>query len=274
MADEPGTQPENETDDELLLDEEAQVTPPAPEDEDEGGEEETILTFGDETEPQTDDSSVVRHLREKLRESQRREAELRKTSRGPVIEVGEKPTLESCDWDEDKFAADLLEWNKRKSAADAKKNQPSPADEATAAQWSAAADRFTEGKAKLAEAGIADVDEAQETVEAAFDVSQQAVLVMAADDPAKVMVALAKNPSKLADLAAETNPIRLAGKIAKLEGTLKMVTRRKAPAIDEPQRGSGRMSQTSSSKRLAKLKEEAEKTGDYTKYFAAKRGEK
>jgi hypothetical protein len=95
---------ENET---LELTEEVeQQAPEATEDEpEEQGEEEELLVFGDEPEEIAEtDNATIRHLRQKLRDAQKKLAE---TNRAPQqdepIEVGEKPTLAACDYDEEKI---------------------------------------------------------------------------------------------------------------------------------------------------------------------------
>jgi hypothetical protein len=58
---------------------------------------------------------------------------------------------------------------------------------------------------------------------------------------ARLIYALAKNPSRLEALAninGAADPIRFIKEVAKLEGQLKMVKRRKAPDPDTPERGS------------------------------------
>lgn len=261
-GEEDDTPPEEE---ELLLDTPIDDDAPPPAGEDDENDEEEVLVFGDEAEPQDDDTNLVKHLRQQIRDRDRKLAEA--NNRPEPIVVGEKPTLEGCEYDEDKYDAEMEAWRDRKAKAEAQKPS-ADVDETAAAAWDDAKKRFATGKEKL---GLANFDEAQETVETALSPAQQAALVLAADDPAKLIAALAKNPDRLAALAAETNPIRLAAQIAKLEGTLKVVTRKKSPAPEEVERGSARLSRPSSDKVLDKLEKEAEQTGDRSKVIAYKR---
>lgn len=272
MADEPKI-PENETDDELLLDEplepEAELEDePDPDADEADEEEEDVLTFGDEAEPQPDDSNLVKHLREQIRIRDRKIAESATAPRQAPIEVGEKPTIANCEYDEELFETRLDEWKERKRQAEAQQGQSQQAAEAEQQAWQAELGRYNDGKAKL---GFADVDDVEETVKASLDTIQQAVIVKAADDPAKVIYALGKHPERLATIAKITDPLKLAAAIARLEGTLKMVKRRKAPEPEKIERGSGKVAPTSKDKRLAKLEAEAERTGDRTELVRYKK---
>jgi hypothetical protein len=99
---------------------------------------------------------------------------------------------------------------------------------------------------------------------------QQAVALQAASDPAALVVALARSPAKLAELAKIDNPWKLSAAIAKLEGSVKVVTRKKGPnSTVRPK--ARRQWQVSSDDRLKALEKEAEKTGVRTKLIAYKR---
>lgn len=270
MADEP--------EEELLLDEEIEQAPeppePRPEDEERpeegtGGDEEDVLVFGDEAEPAENDNGLVKHLRDEIRKRDRELAEARKAVNKPEpIVVGEKPTMASCEFDEEEFDRQYEAWQDRKAKAAQQQNQHKQADEAEREAWNAELQRYNDGKSKL---GFADVDDAEETVKAALNTVQQAVIVKAADDPAKVIYALAKNPDRLTYLASVTDPLKLAASVARLEGQLKMVKRRKAPEPDTPVRGSARVSHQTADKQLEKLEKEAERTGDRTNLIAYRR---
>jgi hypothetical protein len=192
-------------------------------------------------------------------------AEVERGSKTQPVDPGPKPTLEECEFDEDKFAEAVLEWNRK--VEDAKKPEIDR-NAAAELQWRNERVRYTEDKAKL---GYPDVDDAEETVKSVLSPEQQTVLVLATENPAKMMYALAKNPAKLAELASERDFFKLAAKAARLEGQLKMVKMKKAPPPDVPERGSGNVSRVSGDKALAALEKEAERTGDRTKVIAYKR---
>ena len=263
-------------DDELLLTEEAEdETPPEGEveetDEPEGDdEEEEVLTFGDDlTEEKPDDSSTIKHLREEVKKLRKEVREREAAPAAPQqIEVGEKPTLESCDFDEEKFETALDAWKERKAASERQQTEATEAQRKQAEEWQGELRRYNEEKTKL---GYADVDEAEETVTAALSEVQQAVLVKVADNPAKVLYALAKHPDRLADVAKINDPLKFAGALARLEGQLKVVKKRKAPEPEAIERASGSMNAGKRDKQLERLEKEADQTGDRTKLVAYKK---
>ena len=101
---------------------------------------------------------------------------------------------------------------------------------------------------------------------------QQSRILDAANDPSLVVAALGSNPKKARELANIENPAKFCAEIARLE--LKMNATPRAPQT-KPDRvisGTGR-SPTSTNANLTRLQEKAAETGDYSAYFAAKRGQ-
>ncbi len=82
-----------------------------------------VVSFGDEVEADEEpeaESSVLRVVRQNAREEKRKRKELEKkleelTAQQPV-ELGAKPTLRDCDYDDAKFEAELIAFNERKTA--------------------------------------------------------------------------------------------------------------------------------------------------------------
>lgn len=250
-----------ETEEELLLDTPVEKEPV---DAEHGDEEETVLTFGDETEEKDDDTGLVKHLRAEVKRARQEAAEVRKSIPTPKpIEVGEKPTLEGCDWDSDKFEADLDAWKDRKAAAERQTATVQQTSEDQAKQWETRLAKIAEEKTAL---GKSDADEAFDTVKAALNDQQMAALIAVADEgnTAKLVYALGKHPDRLTALASQGDIIRFVKDVTKLEGQLKMVNRKKPPAPDTPERGSGRLSHEPADKQRKKIEDEARKTGDYT----------
>jgi hypothetical protein len=237
---------------------------PEPDDE----SEETIIGFEDGPEEQPDDNSTIRHLREKLKEKDARVRELERSVPQKKVDVGEKPTFESCGFDEEAYEKEITSWQQRKSEAEAEERKANEANAEVEKEWQQDVASFAEKKAKLASA-VPDLDDLQATVESSLDLIQQAVMVKAANDPALLMVALARNPDKLAELAKIKDPIKLASAIARMEGGVRMVTKRKAPPPDRAQSGSAAVV-SDSDKQMEKLEAEAERTKDRSKLIAYK----
>jgi hypothetical protein len=112
-----------------------------------------------------------------------------------------------------------------------------------------------------------DAAEAEETATAALTEVQQAVIVKVADNSAQVLYALGKHPARLAELSKITDPLKLAAAVARLEGTLKVMPKRKPPEPEQIASGNASVKH-GSDKQLERLEKEAERTGDRTKLIA------
>lgn len=236
-------------------------------DNEDGGEDEEVLTFGDDVaEAKPDDSSLIKHLRNQIRERDKKLAEAGKTAPKP-IEVGQKPDLwEDCEGDVDRYDRETDAWRERKVAAERQANEAGQSEQQANEAWQGELKRYNEGKATL---GYADVDDAEATVTAALNTVQQAVMVKAANNPSKVMYALGKNPDRLTHLASISDPLKFAAEVARLEGQLKVIKKRKTAEPEKIERGSGSMAKAD--KQLEKLEKDAEKSGDRTKVVAYKK---
>jgi hypothetical protein len=260
-------QPEVET----PVEEEAQTA------EDEG-EEEVSIGFEDEPEEESDspdDSPTIKRIRERNREVNKRNrelerelAELRAGSVQAKPALGPKPTLESCDWDEEKFEAALDTWKSEQAEAQAQTERAEEGKRKVLESYNRDLEAY---KTRQRSLGVADYEEAEAVVVGALNLEQQAVALQAANDPAALVYALSKSPAKLSELAKIDNPWKLAAAIARMEGSVKVVTRKKAPNIDRPVKGSASMQSLTQDEQLAKLEKEADATGDRTKLIAYKR---
>lgn len=243
----------------------------ADQDADAEDEEEISVIFGDEAAPASSEeqsTGLVRKLREEIRKRDAELTTLRKVSVPQTIEVGDKPTLETCDYDEQRFETELDSWKERKAKADEANVAAQRDAEANKAAWAETVADFERKKTALK---APDFEVAEEEVTQALSPMQQAIVINAADDSAKVIYALGKHPQKLAGLAAIKDPIKFAVAVSKLEGTLKVTrTTRKAPEPDRPVRGSAQLS-AASDKHLERLEKEADRTGDRTKIVQYKR---
>lgn len=233
----------------------------APEDEDE------VVTFDDEAAPASGEAEtgLVKHLRAQLREKSKEvEALRRQAPAQQTIEVGEKPTLAGCDYDEDAFEQQLDAWKEREAAAE---KQVREAQQAQQQQQQAWAEEVQGHIAKKAALKFKDVEEAEEAALASLSDIQQAVIVKAAANSAMVMYALGKHPAKLAEISKITDPIKLAVAVSKLEGKMTVKKRGGPPEPERIARGSAPVS-AGTDKHLERLEKEADRTGDRTKLIA------
>lgn len=222
-----------------------------------------------------DETPLVKQLREEIRERNARIAELQKTTQAKPIEVGKKPDLwEDCDGDPDKFEAELSAWHERKRQAEQQERQQNEVAESRNREMQK---RFGVYRAKAAALPVKDFEDAEKAVVSVLpdtpDRPLQQALLMYAEDPAKVVYALAKHPSKLAALAAETDPIKFVLNVRELERNLKVNNRRKPPApeADSILRSTTSIAGSRPDKKLEELEKEAMRTGDMDKYLAYKR---
>lgn len=251
----------------------------------EGEDSELTLQFGDEAPPASDDSELVsapqwvKELRKSDREKARKIRELEatlKTQQQPaqvtqVPTLGAKPKLEEFDYDEVKFDSALEQWYETKRKVDAVKAE----SEARERARQEAAQAKHAGYQKEAKAlGVKDYQDAESEVVAELSVEQQGILLAGADKPALLVYALGRNPAKLKTLAAITDPVRFAFAAAKLEKELKVTSRnapKPAPEARISSSGGGAPASGGSQKTLDRLREKAEKTGDYSEVIRYKR---
>lgn len=242
-----------------------------------GGEPEQVLvTIGEpkaEDEDKQDEPAPewIKELRNTNRELRRRTRELEEQvaaaggdkSAGP----GAKPTLEAHDYDTDKYEAALAAWYDKKRVEEAAAQKKRDAEEALNAQWRKEQEAYGKARETFAQR-VRDYDEAEATVNDTLSPIQAAIIVRAAEDPAKVIYGLGTNPAEVRRLAAITDPIKFTSALVRLEDKMKVTPRKPQP--EKLVTGGGRLPDT----RLEKLHEKARSTGDYTEYLAAKRAQK
>lgn len=273
-AEEPEAELEEETQ-EVSDDEGSDTEAEADEvDEDDGF---VAVTIGEEAPPPEDEEAErapewVRDLRKQYREEKRRNKELQEqlaatTGATRVAELGEKPTLEKADYDTDRYEKELAAWYERKRKHDEVDAKRQAEAQAAEQEWKQKLEGYQSAKTELK---VRDYEDAEEVVQDALSVTQQGMILQGAENPAMLVYALGKNPKRAKELASIKDPVKFAFAVAKLETQLK-VTKRKAPIKPEKTlSGTGRVSGSVETK-LQTLKSEAEKTGDYTKYFQFKR---
>ncbi len=226
-----------------------------------------IVTIGDEK-PEEDEAGRpeapqwVKDLRKENRELKKQLKAGGVTAPQQRKQLGPKPKLADSDYDEAKHEAALDAWYEAKREADKAERDAADAQTAQQREWDARLEAHTKAKGALK---VKDYDAAEETVFESLGQTQQGILVGGADHSALVVYALAKNPKQLAALAAIKDPVKYAFAIAKLETKLKTTKRRPATAPESTVTRGNTGAARASDATLAKLRAQAEKTGDYTK---------
>ena len=238
--------------------------------------DEVVVSIGEEAPPAEEEQRApewVRELRKANREKERRirelEARLQTTTQteNKPVALGPKPKLEEFDYDADRFEQALDAWHERKRQHDLETERVRQAEQQQQQAWQAKLEGYSKAKAELK---VRDYEDAEAIAQEVFNVTQQGVILQGADNPALVIYALGKNPKKAAELAKNTDPVKFAFAVAKLEKELKVTNRRAAPAPERVIQGTGRASGAVDST-LERLRAEAEKTGNYTKVLQYKR---
>lgn len=258
------------------------VDPPASEQEeeqeeeqDQEAEEEVTIGFADEQEQQQQQEEEnraapqwVKDLRKRDRENAKRirelEAQLQQAQPAkPKIELGKKPSLDDFDYDTEKFEGALADWFDRKRQIEAQAESEKFEQEERDRAWN---DRLKDYEVKKAALRVPDYEEAEESIKAVFDQVQQGIMVNAAENAAHLVYALGKSPAKMQELAAIKDPIKFTYALAKLEGQIKVGSKKttSAPPPETRVKGSAPIAGSVDST-LERLRSEAEKTGDYSK---------
>lgn len=232
-----------------------------------GDDDEDVIGFGEPADEEgaapAPESSVIRELRQANRELAKKLHKLERGQQPQRIEVGEKPTLAACDYDEDRFEAELDAWKQRKAEADRSETEAQERAKAEQEAWRARADNYTADKSKLR---VPDYASAEDEVFSALSEQHQALILMT-EKPAALVYALSRDPAKLEQLS-KLDLARAAMLVGKLEDKVTVTTKRKLPQPDRPIRGDAPVSAASADKELARLEKEAERTGNRTALIA------
>lgn len=215
---------------------------------------------------QKPDTNLVKRLRQIIREKSERVRALEQSVPRQSAELPPKPTLEGAEWDEEKFANDLLAWNELKRSHEKQRQQQQEAEQGVQQEFQEKAAKYLQEKQKLGAAA----DDAQEMVQAYTTVQQQAVLITVAQNPALFVLQAAEKPELLEQMASIHDPVKLAAFIARTEVNMSKTQTPQKPA---PERQLTRVGVVATPKNLDALRTQAQKTRDYTQYFAAKRAQ-
>ena len=218
------------------------------------------------------DTDTIRKMREHFKEIRAEKIRLQNENaalkgqqakgQGELVE----PTLESCGFDAGKYREAMRAYTKevikREEAAEAQKKE----QEQLNAEWQESLRTFETRKKQIQ--GFADAELA---VDATLTPMQKGLIVSAANDAAKLMFELGNDD----DLLRELSRIKDLGKFAAKIGELNARSRRTSTVprpesrIDAPSAATALASTTD--KKLAALREEADRTNDFTKVNAYKR---
>jgi hypothetical protein len=236
-----------------------------------------VVTIGDEPpapEEETRAPEWVRRVRKENREQARRIRELQaqleaaKPAAAPV-RLTPKPTLEGHDYDPEKYETALAQWLESKQRFDLEEQAIKRAQEEQARAWESKLETYNKARADFP---ARDYDDAEALAQEMFSTTQQGIILQGAKNPALLVYALGKNPTKAKELADITDPVAFAIAVGELGATLKVQNKSKPPAPERVISSAGTGARAgNSSATLERLREEAARTGDMTKVVAYKR---
>ena len=204
----------------------------------------------------------IRVLEQQLAQAQPREQ---------TPQLGPKPTLESCDYDADLFERKLDAWKERKIVSDRQAAEARDAEAKRQEYFNSKFEAYSTRKAEVI-GKIKDFADVEETVLDALNDTQRGVVLAHAKDPALLLYAIGKDEKRLQELAKLSDPVEFIFAVARME--TQMRTQSRKPASAPETRISGSAPSPGSETQLNKLREAAEKTGDYTKVIAYKNQQK
>lgn len=264
----------------------------APEDETEGEEteaeepaaegepepEEVEITIGDDKPPEPEKAAPdwVKDLRKRNKELAKRNAELEAQTRAAPAEksivLGEKPTLAGCDYDADAYESKLDAWKERKRQIEDAEARKADGERKAQEAWQQTVQTYDKAKAALK---VKDFSEAEEATREALSVVQQGIILQGAKDVSAALVyAIGKNPTRLAKLAAIQDPVEFAVAIGEAKALMKTTPKKTIPKPEATVRGGSVATTAATSGKIDALLAKAQKTGDYTEYFKAKKAAK
>lgn len=235
--------------------------------------DELVVTIDgeDQEEEEKQAPNWVKELRRKNREDQRRIRELEeKLSQGAAPaqpdDPGKEPELEDFDYDADAFKAAFKDWTAKKAQVEQKKEAIRRQQEEAAKEWQSVQETYAKGKARFPKEKMA---EAEEEVVSVLSGPRQAMLMDMADDSAALVVALGSSPETLRKLASIKSDAKFLKELARVEMNVKVQPKKTPPPPERQISGNGKTPGAGQAN-LDRLREQAEKTGDYTEYYAAK----
>lgn len=266
---------DDEKEDAVELVEEEQQPAPAAAQEEPAEPEEVVVTIGEEEDKEEAEvrqaPQWVRELRKTHRDMQKENRKLRQQleererqeqTKAAPTDPGLKPKIEQFDYDAERFEKALDQWHEKRALQATEIERQRESQREAERAWQQTVGNYEQRKKALS---VPDYHDAEDVVTAHLNEVQQGMILSGAEDPALVVYALGKNPKKLQELAAEKDHVRFAFAVAKLETQMKLRKQRKAKS--EPESvlsGTGPVSGTVDSQ-LERLREEAAKTGDFTK---------
>ena len=142
----------------------------------------------------------VRDLRKQYRDEKKRSKELEQKlqrleqGQAPAAQtLGDKPTLDSVDYDTERYETEIATWYEKKRSHDQQQASVQAEQQSVQNDWNKKLEGYHSSKASLK---VKDYDIAEDVVQDNLSVMQQGMIVQGAENPALLVYALGKNPKK------------------------------------------------------------------------------
>jgi len=177
----------------------------------------------------------LRELRRQLEEIQTKPVE-QQQPQSDVIPP--KPTMESCDYDEEAFEKAVTDWHEKKSRVEQTKQQQQRQQQEYQQRF---LQRIEAHKQRAAKLPVKDYQEMESIVLSELKPIQQEIIIHAADEGSELIAyALGKNQQLRQRVAAETDPIRAAFLLGQISKQVSLAPKPKKAIKPEPEvRGGG-----------------------------------
>jgi hypothetical protein len=232
-------------------------------------DEEIVITFGDEKpdeEEPVQDSSVIQGLRKANRDQAKKikEFEHKQATEKKPVELGERPTIENCGWDEDKLSSETDKWFEKKQEVGRLEAERTSTQETQTKAWQEKLSSYAQFQTELK---VKDFEDVEDVVKDSLSTAKQGLILQGSKNSAKLVYALGKNPKKLAELKAIKDDVEFIFAVAKMEASLKVSTRKPKTGPEPRTKGSGGTAGAVDNVK-ARLVKEAIKTGNFSKVHA------
>lgn len=172
-----------------------------------------------------------RELRRQLEQIQSRPAEQQPQQQTDVIPP--KPTLESCEYDEEAFEQAMTDWHEKKSRAEQQKQQQERQQQEYQQRFQ---QRVEAHKQRAAKFPMKDYQEMEAIVLSELPPVQQEIIIHCADEGSELIAyGLGKSQQLRQRVAAETDPIRAAFLLGQISKEVHLAPKPKKTIKPEPE---------------------------------------
>jgi hypothetical protein len=180
-----------------------------------------------------------------------------------VPDPGPEPTEEDCEYDFAEYRKRYAAWTDAKAKKQIHDAEVAKTTTVREQEWQGHLSKYGRTKEELAKQ-LPSYPELESVVARVLSPDQQDAIILVAENPAKVVAALGLDPKKAQDFANTANLALFSAKVAKLEGQVTVKKKTQTPPPEKKVVGSGPPSGTVDPV-LARLRKEAQETGDLSK---------